>query len=77
MFMKHDKHGLHDATGAEVEAMKKDGWYYYGYEAFYADVAKKRGLSDNAAQPQPAETGEQAQPKSQPAKRRGRPPRGE
>lgn len=41
MLMKHDLNGLKDASGSEVEEMKKNGWYEYSYEQHAKDCAAK------------------------------------
>lgn len=76
MLMKHDINGLKDATGFEIEAMKKNGWYEYGYENFYADVAKKKQTMDNAVQPESVTDGNHAEPSGDSPKKRGRKPKG-
>ena len=77
MLMKHELHGLQDAVGGDIETMKKNGWIEYGYDNFYKDVAKKQQLKDNPVQSKDENEGEKAIPSGNPAKRRGRPPRGD
>jgi len=76
MILKHDKHGYHNATGSEVESMKKNGWYEITIEQRLAEIANKGKIVDNDRQSKDVIEGSPARPSGeQPAKRRGRPPR--
>lgn len=56
MLMKHDLNGLKDASGAEVEEMKKNGWYEYGYEQHAKDCAAKYAKTSTELVVEQAET---------------------
>lgn len=75
MLYKHDINGFKDATGIEIEEMKKNGWYEYSYEQLKADIAKKHEKADNITQSKDAIEGTTDQPSGnvEPVKRRGRP----
>jgi len=74
MLMKHDNGGWHDASGAEVEDMKKNGWVESSYNEYAAVVAKKTQKQDNAPQSKDENEGTPALPSGDTlAKRRGRP----
>jgi len=75
MLMKHENGGWHDASGHEVEEMKKNGWIESSYKEYAAVVAKKTQKPDNTPQSQDEVEGNKAQPSGNydPVKRRGRP----
>jgi len=74
MLMRHDLNGWHDAAGADIEEMKKNGWRESSYEEHAAAVAKKLQKKDNAPQSKDELEGNPALPSGEaPVKRRGRP----
>lgn len=49
MLMRHPNHGWHDASGADVEVMKKNGWIESSYEEHAKVVAAKHATKDSTS----------------------------
>ncbi len=75
MLMRHDLNGWHEATGAEVEDMKKNGWRESSYKEHSEEILKKLELKYNAKQSKDVSEGNTAAPSGESSifKRRGRP----
>lgn len=72
--MRHELHGWHQATGAEVGHMKENGWKESSLEEHAQEVAKKLAKRDNTPQSIDESEGNPALPSGEPpVKRRGRP----